>query len=640
MNEAIAPVRRGHGARLMAAISRRVVRDAFTLDVLLAIAGLAVTQVRIIQSQHGWPYAPIALQVIVAVAPALIAIRRVDPVLASAGLALGAYTSLLLGETDWVLLIGCTLALWSLAGRCRAVPTVGVTAVVAIAPLLASSSIGILAWDLYPEIFQEFTSPDGSHGSTGRTPSAVYDQIANMSWPWWVSAALAFAGLAGLAALHRWNRPRVLATTGERFDDVRRVLGEPDHAIAVDLLLATAMASLLLMDIWHGKSLGNWWTAPHWMQYAIGFAPFTLVLRRLCPEVPVVVMAAAGLLTYWQTEERWTLLIALAIALYTLAVLRPLPVALPVAVVALAAPPIVAATAGFGLISTLFPVVRNRWFPSEGLETNWDYQELVGRQWPVTLSAILLLPVCLGVVGRLYQRTRVARLREVELEEQNRQREETQILLEGRSEIARDLHDVVAHHVNLMVIQAETGPDLAQRDLDEVLAGFQRIGDAGRRALGELDRMLSALRDAEGRPDPALAPQPGLDEIAELANGLLEQGLPVAFELRGGAAGIPDGIQLTAYRLVQEALTNVIKHAGASAVEVIVEITSGNGVRVCVTDDGTGFDPDGDRSGRHGLTGMYERVRVHNGTLTISSTPGCGTKLSAWLPVSEVSVGR
>ncbi len=437
--------------------------------------------------------------------------------------------------------------------------------------------------------------------------------------------------------MHRWKRPQVLATTGERFDDVRRVLGQPDHAIAVDLLLGTAMASLVLMDIWHGKNIGNWWTAQHWMPYAIGFSPLTLVLRRLCPEVPVLVMAAAGLLTYWQTEERWTLLIGLTIALYSLAVLRPVVVALPVAIIALAAPPVIAATAGYGLISTLFPVIGDHWFPSDGIDSNWDYQELVGRRWPFTLSLILLLPVCLGVVGRLYQRTRAARLREVELEEQNKQREQTQVLLEGRSQIARDLHDVVAHHVNLMVIQAETGPDLAQRDLDEVLAGFQRIGDAGRRALGELDRMLSALRDEQGRPDPALAPQPGLGEIRELANGLQEQGLPVALELRGSAVGIPDGVQLTAYRLVQEALTNTVKHAGASMVEVLVDISPGDGVGVRVTDDGKGFDPDGDRAGRHGLTGMYERVRVHNGTLTISSSPGHGTKLSAWLPVGEAA---
>ncbi len=332
-----------------------------------------------------------------------------------------------------MLLIGCALALWSLARRCRAVSTVGVTAVVAIAPLLASGSIVTLTWNLYPDVVQEFTGTDGTQGSTGRTPSAVLDQLGTMSWPWWISTALALAGLAGLAYVHRWKRPQALATTGERFDDVRRVLGQPDHAISVDLLLGTAIASLVLMDIWHGKNIGNWWTAQHWMPYAIGFSPLTLVLRRLCPEVPVLVMAAAGLLTYWQTEERWTLLIGLTIALYSLAVLRPVVVALPVAIIALAAPPVIAATAGYGLISTLFPVIGDHWFPSDGVDSNWDYQELVGRRWPFTLSLILLLPVCLGVVGRLYQRTRAARLREVELEEQNKQREQTQVLLEGRS---------------------------------------------------------------------------------------------------------------------------------------------------------------------------------------------------------------
>ena len=511
----IAPARTvaGYGARLTAAIGNRLTSDAFGTDVLLAVAGLAVTQVRIIQSHDGWPYAPNLFQFLVAVAPALIAIRRTDPVLASLGLAVGAYTSLLLGQTDWVLLVGCASALWSLSSRSRTASTFVVIGIVAIVPLLANQAVGRIAYTFYPETYYEFTDADGSSGSTGKTPPAVLDRVIGMTWPWWVSAVLLLIGLVGLAQLR--HRPRSLATAGERFDDVRRVLGEPSRWIAVDALLAVVVASLVLVDIWHGKNVGNWWTAWQWMPYVVGYAPLTLVLRRRYPEIPVLVLAAVSLVTYWQTEERWTLLIGLSIALYSLAVLRSLRIA-----------------------------------------------------------------------------------------------------------------------VNLMVIQAETGPDLAQRDLQEVLAGFQRIGDAGRRALGELDRMLSALRDAEGRPDPALSPQPGLDDIAQLAKGLSEQGLPVKLEVRGSGAPVPDGVQVTAYRLVQEALTNVVKHARATKVQVLVDVSAG-GVGVQIIDDGQGFDSTRSADGRHGLTGMRERVRIHEGTFTLRSWPGTGTTVSAFLPYAE-----
>jgi signal transduction histidine kinase len=208
------------------------------------------------------------------------------------------------------------------------------------------------------------------------------------------------------------------------------------------------------------------------------------------------------------------------------------------------------------------------------------------------------------------------------------------VLLEGRSQIARDLHDVVAHHVNLIVIQAETGPDLMQRDRDDVLQGFQRIGDAGRKALGELDRMLSALRDANGTADPALSPQPGLADLRALVDGLADQNLPVTFELRGQAHGVPVGVQLTAYRVVQEALTNVVKHAQATRVTVVVEVTP-EGLTTRVSDDGQGFDPAATPDGRHGLTGMRERVRVHEGSLQLDTRPGVGTTVIAWLPLER-----
>jgi signal transduction histidine kinase len=240
--------------------------------------------------------------------------------------------------------------------------------------------------------------------------------------------------------------------------------------------------------------------------------------------------------------------------------------------------------------------------------------------------------VLAGVLVRLYLRNRRAAAREAALEQRAVEQDAAQVVLTERSIIARDLHDVVAHAVNLMVIQAETGPDLLKLGDVDALAGFQRIGDAGRRALEELDRMLSALRDAEGVPDPALTPQPGLGEVAALAASLSDQGLPVELEVRGVTDGVPEGIQLTAYRLIQEALTNVVKHAKADSAKILIE-SGEDAVAIWVIDNGQGFDPDKPPDGRHGLTGMQERVRIHHGTLSITSSAGAGTTISAWLPV-------
>nr|WP_272956636.1 sensor histidine kinase [Kribbella solani] len=267
-----------------------------------------------------------------------------------------------------------------------------------------------------------------------------------------------------------------------------------------------------------------------------------------------------------------------------------------------------------------------------------EFIRLSQRAWPIYLSLVLLLPVCGGLLARLYQRSRQPSAREAELERLTVEQGEVQVVLTERSHIARDLHDVVAHAVNLMVIQAETGPDLVQRGEADVLAGFQRIGDAGRRALGELDRMLSALRDEDGIPDPALAPQPGLADLRRLAGDVSSESMTVSLDLQGDPDLPPDGHQLAAYRLVQEALTNAVRHAEATKAMVTVEIKEA-GIQVRIADDGRGFEPEvAQAGGRHGLAGMRERVRIHEGKLTITSAPGEGTEISAWLPISRKAV--
>lgn len=598
-------------------------------DIALAVIGLAITQVQLIKVHGGWPHGSLAVQLFLAVAPALIAVRRVDPVLASVGLLIGTFCSVVVGDIDFVLLAGTALALWSLASRCRLVTALVAGAVITALPIAAKVSWGFVADRLFPAIYDG--AVDYSNTAVDFSPGS-YSRILALQWPTWLSIALFAVCVLGL--VYRLARRRTVVERGirGRFEDLRAFV---PTTVALDAVLAMAATSLILLDLGRDLAKGLWWTAPGWMTYAIAFSALTLVLRRKWPVVPVVVLAIGALLAYWQTSFSWSLVGALAIALYSLASNRQIRVSLPVATVVLGALPVIAELIRYSQMKLIFPELKGYldWDGFTGRLRNFPYEIMVDHQWPVLLSAALALAVAAGVLARLYRRNRVAAAREAELERRSEEQDAAQVVLTERSNIARDLHDVVAHAVNLMVIQAETGPDLLQRGDRDVLEGFQRIGDTGRRALGELDRLLSALRDADGVPDPQLAPQPGLAELRQLVRDVSHDRLSVELELDGDPGVPPAGHQLTAYRLVQEALTNVAKHAEATRVVVAVKV-SAEGIAVTVTDDGHGFDLVAARRGsRHGLAGMRERVRIHRGTLDIQTAPGAGTVVQAWIPV-------
>ncbi|GAB2557261.1 sensor histidine kinase [Kribbella endophytica] len=436
-----------------------------------------------------------------------------------------------------------------------------------------------------------------------------------------VLCALALSAAAGgLVRRSGWTS----AALGNRLP---RLLDDPVVRTWVDGVMAAGLVVLMVRELQNDPVGGDWTDAQQWVLLLTAAAPASLALRRRIPEIPLGVLAFTCLVVYPLAQTQWVLITAFALALYSVGVHRTWWKS--------------ALYAG----TTLLALRVISWLlhdgPSARLVVDQLYSvgdrrttELMQRIWPVWLSVAMALAWAIGLLARLALQNRRAAQREAALVQKTHEQEQLQVLLEGRSQIARDLHDVVAHHVNLIVIQAETGPDLMQRDRDDVLQGFQRIGDAGRKALGELDRMLSALRDANGIPDPALTPQPGLADLRALVDGLADQHLPVTFELRGQTDDVPDGVQLTAYRLVQEALTNVVKHARAGRVSVDVEVTP-DGLTTRVTDDGQGFDPTTTPDGRHGLTGMRERVRVHEGTLQVESRLGQGTQISAWLPLGE-----
>jgi signal transduction histidine kinase len=222
---------------------------------------------------------------------------------------------------------------------------------------------------------------------------------------------------------------------------------------------------------------------------------------------------------------------------------------------------------------------------------------------------------------------------------------------EERTRIARELHDVVAHRVSLMTVQAGAAKAVAAQDPEGALRAMGAVEDAGRQALDELRHLLGVLRP-ETDPD-SLGPQPGLADLPRLVEQTRGAGLDVSLDTDGVTAGLPARVDLFAYRIVQEALTNVLKHAGPGARTEVRLGSDRNGIVIEVVDDGKGLEPPSAaagpfrpadspvddrqdrRSGRsagHGIVGMRERVRLLGGTLEARPRPDGGFRVDAHLP--------
>ncbi|GGT18711.1 two-component sensor histidine kinase [Streptomyces tanashiensis] len=203
-----------------------------------------------------------------------------------------------------------------------------------------------------------------------------------------------------------------------------------------------------------------------------------------------------------------------------------------------------------------------------------------------------------------------------------------------RARIAREMHDVLSHAVSLMIVQAEAGPLAVRAAPERAEAAFEAISAAGRDAMTQLRGMLGVLREGEEAPR---APQPGIGDLPALLEGVRAGGLTVGYATEGGVRALPAAAGASVYRIVQEALTNVVKHARARAVDV--RLVHADGVlRVTVTDDGRG--PQGGPGG-HGLVGIRERAGAHGGTAETGPGPdGRGFEVRVLLPVAETAGTR
>ncbi|MFI6118872.1 sensor histidine kinase [Streptomyces sp. NPDC051064] len=255
-------------------------------------------------------------------------------------------------------------------------------------------------------------------------------------------------------------------------------------------------------------------------------------------------------------------------------------------------------------------------------------------------SALLLfiLSGAVLVIGAAVRERSEAQRRLVEQETISEAERAQRTLLEERTRIARELHDVVAHHMSVITVQADSAPYRVSGLSEEARAEFASIAAGARESLAEMRRLLSVLRSDGSRGE--LAPQPGLDRVQQLVEATVRAGLPaelsMATDVREALerGGVPQAVDLSAYRIVQEALANVVRHAPGARTRVSVTARDGHLTVLVVNEEARKPGSPLETSGTgHGLVGMRERVRLTGGTLDTGPLPDGGFRVAARLPL-------
>jgi signal transduction histidine kinase len=299
--------------------------------------------------------------------------------------------------------------------------------------------------------------------------------------------------------------------------------------------------------------------------------------------------------------------------------------------------------ASFGFLLALYTVAAHRErkisIPAAVASVVVVLLLLIGSKEPFELEPFFAEGLVVGAVwfigdGLRTKRSQVTNLvdRATRLE---REREEAaqKAVTEERRVIARELHDMVAHKVSVIVAQSAAAQRVIDDNPEEGRLALRSIEDSGRETLVEMRRLLGLLRTQDDRPD-VRDPQQGLGDIGTLLSQVREAGLLVRLTVEGAPRPLPAGLDLSAFRIVQEALTNVLKHAGPADAAVVIRYAESS-LHLTITDDGCGFDaedPDPLRA-RYGHLGMRERVGLFGGSLQVGPRPGAGYEVVASLPL-------
>ncbi|MEU7381337.1 MULTISPECIES: sensor histidine kinase [unclassified Streptomyces] len=312
--------------------------------------------------------------------------------------------------------------------------------------------------------------------------------------------------------------------------------------------------------------------------------------------------------------------------------------------------------ADFAMLVIIYTVaaIGARWASRFALAGGLCAAALAQIRWPqhdasalgnVAITVFQTVPFALAWVLGDSARTRRAYFAQLEeraarLEKEREAQSKVAVAAE-RARIARELHDVVAHNVSVMVVQADGAAYVLDAAPDQARKALETISSTGRQALAEMRRLLGVLRTGEHQEGGEYVPQPDVGQIEDLVEQCRGSGLPVDFRIEGTPRPLPSGVELTAYRIVQEALTNTRKHGGPNAGASVRLVYFDDGLGLLVEDDGKGAPhelyEEGGADGRgHGLIGMRERIGMVGGTLDAGPRPGGGFRISALLPLKPV----
>jgi signal transduction histidine kinase len=375
---------------------------------------------------------------------------------------------------------------------------------------------------------------------------------------------------------------------GARLARLRRLRPDP---LKLDRTLAAVLTVVAELQVWLGGSAGHHRVAAALVAPAV---TASIAVRRRYPTfvgigVPVL---TAFELALWGDPQIVAKAVAYFCALYALAVWTP-PRRFALGAALIAATDLATSAGPNGNLRNALP-------------------------FAVVTPAVMLL--VRRVVGD--------RERRAELAERERDLAAREAVLEERARIARELHDAIAHDVSIMVVQAGAERRVLEGERGSTREVLETVERIGRGALTEMRRLVGMLRNDAGDP---LAPQPGLNDLPILVTRVREAGLPVELRVEGERRELPVGVELSAYRIVQEALTNALKHAGEARAVVHVRYRI-DSLELEIVDDGAG-DAAPISSGGHGLVGMRERVALYGGRLDTGRRPSGGFSIRVLLPI-------
>jgi signal transduction histidine kinase len=371
------------------------------------------------------------------------------------------------------------------------------------------------------------------------------------------------------------------------------------RSVVFDAILAAVVLAAVEVEAWVGGDLATHRQGPHWAQAtAYGIAALALVARRFRPLPSLLVGCGALALEFVAvgSPEGFGVMIPPLIAAYTVANREDRRTALEG----------LAAVLALGVVWVEFDPMNDQ--PVKYLE---------GLVW--------LSPWVIAWLLGAYLRTRRLVVQGLLREQDERA---AAAVAEERNRIARELHDSIGHSVSVMTVQASAVRRLMRPDQPQERAALETVEATGREAMAEMRRLVGVLRSAEEGPD--WAPPPTLAQLDRLFENCRRAGLEVELQISGDLSGLPPGLDLTAFRLVQEGLTNTLKHADARRASVNI-VHDRAVLTVAVCDDGRGPVEDG-RPG-NGLRGLQERVGLYGGRMSTAGAPGGGYELRAELPV-------